>query len=53
MKAAIVNGAGERPVHAEVESPRAVPGHRLVDVTASALSRLAQARASGSHYSST
>ncbi|WP_126283373.1 quinone oxidoreductase family protein [Burkholderia stagnalis] len=53
MKAAIVNGAGERPVHAEFESPRALPGHRLVDVTASALSRLAQARASGSHYSST
>ncbi|WP_431822721.1 quinone oxidoreductase family protein [Burkholderia sp. F1] len=53
MKAAIVNGAGERPVHAEFESPHALPGHRLIDVTASALSRLAQARASGSHYSST
>ncbi|KVC69504.1 alcohol dehydrogenase [Burkholderia ubonensis] len=53
MKAAIVNGAGERPVHAEFESPHALPGHRLVDVSACALSRLAQARASGSHYSST
>ncbi|KVG76781.1 quinone oxidoreductase family protein [Burkholderia ubonensis] len=53
MKAAVVNGAGERPVHAEFELPHALPGHRLVDVTASALSRLAQARASGSHYSST
>ncbi|AOK56122.1 alcohol dehydrogenase [Burkholderia stagnalis] len=53
MKAAIVKGAGERPVFAEFESPHALPGHRLVEVTASALSRLAQARASGSHYSST
>ncbi|MBN3826080.1 zinc-binding alcohol dehydrogenase family protein [Burkholderia sp. Ac-20384] len=52
MKAAVVTGAGERPVHMEFEAPRAMPGHRLIDVTASALSRIAQARASGTHYSS-
>ncbi|WP_175909979.1 quinone oxidoreductase family protein [Burkholderia metallica] len=52
MKAAVVTGAGERPVHMEFEAPRAMPGHRLIDVTASALSRLAQGRASGRHYSS-
>lgn len=52
MKAAVVKGAGERPVHMEFEPPRAMPDHCLIDVTASALSRLAQARASGTHYSS-
>ncbi|VWB24901.1 alcohol dehydrogenase [Burkholderia lata] len=52
MKAAVVTGAGERPVHMEFEAPSAMPGHRLIDVTASALSRIAQGRASGTHYSS-
>lgn len=52
MKAAVVTGAGERPVHMEFEPPCAMPGHSLIDVTASALSRIAQARASGTHYSS-
>ena len=52
MKAAVVTGAGERPVHMEFDAPRAMPGHRLIDVTASALSRIAQGRASGTHYSS-
>ena len=52
MKAAVVTGAGERPVHMEFDAPHAMPGHRLIDVTASALSRIAQARASGQHYSS-
>ncbi|MGC3024825.1 quinone oxidoreductase family protein [Burkholderia sp. DN3021] len=52
MKAAVVKGAGERPVYMEFEPPRSMPGHRLIDVTASALSRLAQGRASGTHYSS-
>ncbi len=52
MKAAVVKGAGERPVHMEFEPPRAMPGHRLIDVAASALSRIAQGRASGTHYSS-
>ncbi|WP_175691857.1 zinc-binding alcohol dehydrogenase family protein, partial [Burkholderia anthina] len=40
------------PVYSEFESPRALPAHRLIDVTASALSRLAQGRAAGTHYSS-
>ncbi|AOJ71915.1 MULTISPECIES: quinone oxidoreductase family protein [Burkholderia] len=53
MKAAVVLGAGQRPAYAEFDSPGASPGHRAIDVTASALSRLAQARASGAHYSST
>ncbi|MBR7971989.1 quinone oxidoreductase family protein [Burkholderia vietnamiensis] len=52
MKAAVVTGAGERPVYMEFDAPRALPGHRLVDVAASALSRLAQGRAAGTHYSS-
>ena len=39
MKAAVVKGAGERPVHMEFESPRAMPDHCLIDVTASALSQ--------------
>ncbi|RQR52447.1 zinc-binding alcohol dehydrogenase family protein [Burkholderia sp. Bp9140] len=52
MKAAVVEGAGRRPVYTECEAPRALPAHRLIDVTASALSRLAQGRAAGTHYSS-
>ncbi|MPV59117.1 alcohol dehydrogenase [Burkholderia sp. HI2761] len=52
MKAAVVTGVGERPVHMEFDAPHAMPGHRLIDVTASALSRLAQGRAAGTHYSS-
>ncbi|MGR3907341.1 zinc-binding alcohol dehydrogenase family protein [Burkholderia sp. SR8] len=51
MKAAVVERAGQRPVHTDFESPRALPAHRLIDVTASALSRLAQGRAAGTHYS--
>lgn len=49
MKAAVVKGRGEGPVYAEFDAPQAQPGHRLIDVTASALSRLAQGRASGAH----
>ncbi|MBR8299693.1 zinc-binding alcohol dehydrogenase family protein [Burkholderia dolosa] len=52
MKAAVVTGAGERPIYLDFDAPRAMPGHRLIDVTASALSRLAQGRAAGTHYSS-
>ncbi|MBN3821811.1 zinc-binding alcohol dehydrogenase family protein, partial [Paraburkholderia sp. Se-20369] len=52
MKAAVVQRAGERPVLADFDTPRAMPGHQLVDLSASALSRLARARASGAHYSS-
>ncbi|RKU04524.1 alcohol dehydrogenase [Burkholderia sp. Nafp2/4-1b] len=52
MKAAVVERAGQHPVYTDFESPCAKPGHRLIDVTASALSRLAQGRAAGTHYSS-
>ncbi|KVH60096.1 quinone oxidoreductase family protein [Burkholderia cepacia] len=52
MKAAVVTGAGVRPVHMEFDAPHAMPGHSLIDVTASALSRIAQGRAAGTHYSS-
>ncbi|MBU9547962.1 quinone oxidoreductase family protein [Burkholderia multivorans] len=51
MKAAVVKGPGEGPVYTEFDAPHAQPGHRLIDVTASAVSRLAQGRASGAHYS--
>ncbi|WP_321931613.1 quinone oxidoreductase family protein [Burkholderia cenocepacia] len=52
MKAAVVEGVGQRPVYTEFEPPSAMPGHSLIDVTASALSRIAQGRAAGTHYSS-
>ncbi|EKS9912417.1 zinc-binding alcohol dehydrogenase family protein [Burkholderia multivorans] len=51
MKAAVVKGPGEGPVYTEFDAPHAQPAHRLIDVTASAVSRLAQGRASGAHYS--
>ncbi|MEB2484133.1 zinc-binding alcohol dehydrogenase family protein [Burkholderia multivorans] len=51
MKAAVVKGPGDGPVYMEFDAPHAQPGHRLIDVTASAVSRLAQGRASGAHYS--
>ncbi|WP_310629882.1 zinc-binding alcohol dehydrogenase family protein [Paraburkholderia sp.] len=53
MKAAIIYGMGETPVYADFDAPAALAGHRLVDVRASALSRVAYAKASGKHYSST
>lgn len=52
MKAAVVNGMGERPVYAEFDRPGAAEGHCLINVTASALSHVTRARASGAHYSS-
>ncbi|MDI9690639.1 zinc-binding alcohol dehydrogenase family protein, partial [Burkholderia cenocepacia] len=33
MKAAVVEGAGQRPVHTEFEPPGAMPGHSVIDVT--------------------
>ncbi|EDT43851.1 zinc-containing alcohol dehydrogenase superfamily [Burkholderia ambifaria MEX-5] len=51
MKAAVVTGAGKRPVHMEFDAPPAMAGHRLIDVTASVLIRLAQGRAPGTPYS--
>jgi NADPH:quinone reductase-like Zn-dependent oxidoreductase len=52
MKAAVVNAAGVRPVYADFEAPSAQDGHHLVDVAASALSRVARSKAAGSHYTS-
>ncbi|KVG29625.1 quinone oxidoreductase family protein [Burkholderia diffusa] len=51
MKAAVVTGVGERPAYLTFDVPRATAGHRVIRVTASALSRLAQGRAAGTHYS--
>ncbi|AOI62896.1 quinone oxidoreductase family protein [Burkholderia territorii] len=51
MKAAVVTGVGERPAYMTFDAPRAMAGHRLIRVSASALSRLAQGRAAGTHYS--
>jgi NADPH:quinone reductase-like Zn-dependent oxidoreductase len=52
MKAAIIKAPGEGPVYADFDQPVAQTGHRLIEVTASALSHVARARASGTHYSS-
>jgi NADPH:quinone reductase-like Zn-dependent oxidoreductase len=52
MKAAIVKAPGEGPVYADFNKPAARDGYRLIEVTASALSHVARARASGTHYSS-
>jgi NADPH:quinone reductase-like Zn-dependent oxidoreductase len=52
MKAAIVRGAGEAPVYGDFDIPIAGEGERLIRVSASALSPLTRARASGTHYSS-
>ncbi|GGP27949.1 quinone oxidoreductase family protein [Silvimonas amylolytica] len=52
MKAAVVTAAGQLPVFTDFEQPIAKEGQYLVRVAASALSQLARAKASGTHYSS-
>ncbi|WP_420993142.1 quinone oxidoreductase family protein [Cupriavidus sp. 30B13] len=52
MKAAVVTEAGQSPVYDDFPSPAAQGGHHLVEVTASALSRVTRAKAAGAHYSS-
>ena len=52
MKAAIVRVAGEAPVYGDFADPVAGAGEYRVAVSASALSPLTRARASGTHYSS-
>ena len=52
MKAAIVQGTGQTPVFGDFAEPQAGPGEQRIRVKASALSQLARARASGTHYSS-
>ncbi|WP_250517618.1 zinc-binding dehydrogenase [Caballeronia sp. INDeC2] len=52
MKAAVVSQPAQKPVHTNFDEPVASGGHRIVQVSASALSQLARAKASGQHYSS-
>ncbi len=52
MKAAVVRSFDKAPEYGEFRDPVAQAGEVLVKVTASGLSRLAQAQASGKHYSS-
>lgn len=51
MKAAIVTKAGETPAFCDFQDPSPLPGEHMIHVRASAISQLARARASGSHYS--
>ena len=51
MRAAVVSGPGAAPALAEFDEPQAQAGERVVTVTASALSPLTRARATGAHYS--
>ena len=52
MKAAIIHNAGEVPAFGSFANPSAQPGELKLRVTASALTPLTRARASGQHYSS-
>jgi hypothetical protein len=52
MKAAIVVEAGHAPVYGDFEDPVPGPGQSVVRVTASSISHVTKARASGTHYSS-
>lgn len=51
MKAAIVKGAGQAPVHGDFPRPDVGPGERRIRVAAAALSPLTRSRAAGTHYS--
>jgi NADPH:quinone reductase-like Zn-dependent oxidoreductase len=51
MKAAVVKAAGEHPGYADFNAPAPQAGHCLIEVTATALSHVARARAAGTHYS--
>lgn len=51
MKAAVVNGRGQKPRYAEFAEPVSQQGKELISVRASALSNLTKGRASGDHYS--
>jgi NADPH:quinone reductase-like Zn-dependent oxidoreductase len=52
MKAAIVTAAGQAPIYSDFKGPAPTPGKSVVRVTASSISQLTKARASGTHYSS-
>lgn len=51
MKAAVVNQPGQAPHWGDFEAPQTGKGEVIVDMVAAALSQLARARASGTHYS--
>ncbi len=51
MKAAVVQGPGQTPVHADFAEPVPAAGEVLVNVSAAAISQVVKARASGAHYS--
>jgi len=52
MKAALVMNKGTLPVIGHIDSPVATDGHVLINVTATALSRVSKFRSMGMHYSS-
>ena len=51
MKAAVVYAAKTNPVYADFSEPTAQDGQQVITVSASALTQLTKARASGAHYS--
>ena len=51
MKAAIVERAGQPPVHGDFTDPAPAAGLAVVRVTAAAISHVTKSRASGAHYS--
>ncbi|HTA76882.1 MAG TPA: zinc-binding alcohol dehydrogenase family protein [bacterium] len=52
MKSALVTGPNQIPIYGDFKEPVAQAGQEVIKVTASALSNLTKARASGEHYSS-
>jgi NADPH:quinone reductase-like Zn-dependent oxidoreductase len=52
MKAAIIRGAGEKPIYGDFDEPIATQETEVITVIASALSQFSKSRSSGSHYSS-
>ncbi|WP_034911641.1 zinc-binding alcohol dehydrogenase family protein [Erwinia sp. 9145] len=51
MKAAVVHHAGEKPVYADFPETQTDDNSVMVTVSAAAMSQLAKARATGTHYS--
>ena len=51
MKAAVVNGPGQKPQFADFPDPNPGDGEEIIFVRAAALSPLTKGRASGAHYS--
>jgi len=51
-KAAVVLGAGQKPVYANFAEPEPAEGEARIAVTAAAISQVVKSRASGQHYSS-